>query len=247
METNLYQQIKKIGCSEKDCDLLLKPSFLLQFLQDVAADNAEFTKFGYSQLQPKNLAWFLLKYHMEFLNYPQGIDEIAVQTNPRGYNKIFAIRDFNVWHEENLLARIVSSWALVNLETRAILPLKDAFEDNTYMKPFVKQDDDLSFNKINSITNIDKEQIFAVRYDDIDTNGHVNNSNYIIWAFEPLDLNFRHAKKLKTLDMVFKKEIRYGNKVLSQVQTNGNTTLHVVKNYETGEDLCLISAEWIDK
>jgi hypothetical protein len=47
--------------------------------------------------------------------------------------------------------------------------------------------------------------------------------------------------------MNFKKEIKYGSKVLSQVSINGTNTIHAVKNAETGEELCLVSAEWICK
>ena len=86
-----------------------------------------------------------------------------------------------------------------------------------------------------------------IRFDDLDVNKHVNNVNYIVWAFEPLDFNYRNSKKLKTLDMVYKKEITYGSEVLSQLEIVGNITRHVLKNANTGEDLCLINAEWTDK
>lgn len=115
------------------------------------------------------------------------------------------------------------------------------------MPPFVKREDDLTFEKIKPLERVDAEKIFEIRFDDIDVNNHVNNANYIIWAFELLDFNFRSTKKLKTLDMVFKKEIKYGEKVLSQVEVQNDKTTHILKNAETGEDLCLISALWTNK
>ena len=84
----------------------------------------------------------------------------------------------------------------------------------------------------------------VIYFDDIDVNQHVNNCNYIIWAFEPLDFTFRSQKRLKTLDIVYKKEIQYGNKILSLIEIQGNTTIHNLKNAQTGEDLCQIKAEW---
>lgn len=87
--------------------------------------------------------------------------------------------------------------------------------------------------------------MFEIRYDDIDVNKHANNCNYIIWAFEPLGFDFRSSHYLKALDIVFKKEIKYGSKILSQIEFESDTrTLHVLKNAETGDDLCLINAEW---
>ena len=78
-------------------------------------------------------------------------------------------------------------------------------------------------------------------------NQHVNNANYIVWAFEPLDFEFRKTKKLKILDMMFKKEVKYGSKILSQIEINDDITIHSVKNADTGEELCTVMAQWIDK
>ena len=45
--------------------------------------------------------------------------------------------------------------------------------------------------------------------------------------------------------MVFKKEVKYGAKILSCASKVGDETLHAVKNADTNEDLCVISAEWV--
>ena len=104
----------------------------------------------------------------------------------------------------------------------------------------------MKFNKIPSITNVDYEEEFKVRYADIDVNMHANNSNYIIWALEPLPYEFRKEHQLKNVDIIFKKEIRYDEKFVSKIQmAENNTTLHVIKNASTNDDLCLIKCEWV--
>jgi medium-chain acyl-[acyl-carrier-protein] hydrolase len=184
---------------------------------------------------------------MEFNDFPENIEELTVKTEPRGYNKLFAMRDFEIINNGETLGRVASSWALVDMTTKNMTSVGNVFGESSYMKPFEKRETDLNYNKIKPIQKIDNEQIFNIRYDDIDVNTHVNNSNYIIWAFETLDINFRSTKKLKTLDMMFKKEIKYGQKVLSQIEVLENKTNHVLKCLETNEDLCLISAEWAKK
>ncbi len=247
MENKIFEEIFKIRYSEIDFNQVLKPSVLLNFLQDLASDNAEVLGFGYSYIIKHNLAWFLLKYHMEFENYPSNIYDLKIKTEPRGYNKHFAFRDFEIFDNEKLIGRVASTWSLVDLTTKSIVSVPEIFSENSYMKPFTKRESDLVYKKVHPPKQINTEKIFEVRFDDIDVNMHVNNANYIVWAFEPLALNFRRSKKLKTLDMVFKKEITYGNKILSQVEIIENTTNHILKNLETGEELCLISAKWIDK
>ena len=247
MEKRVFTENVKVRYSEMDFDLVLKPAVLLHFLQDMASDNAESLGFGYSYIIKKNLAWFLLKYRMEFEDYPQRVYDLKLVTEPRGYNKLFAFRNFALYDGEKPLGRVSSSWALVDINSKSIVPVGDALENNPGMPPYVKREEDLVFEKIKPLERVDAEKIFEIRFDDIDVNNHVNNANYIIWAFELLDFNFRSTKKLKTLDMVFKKEIKYGEKVLSQVEVQNDKTTHILKNAETGEDLCLISALWTNK
>jgi len=243
----LYEETVKIRYSEMDCDLVLKPGAMLQFLQDLASDNAEQLGFGYSYIIKHNLAWFLLKYRLEFEDYPEGIYDITIRTEPRGYNKIFAYRDFYILHGDKQIGRAASTWALVDLDTKSMASAAGVLADNKSMLQYQKRENDLNYGKIILPEKYDAEKLFEVRFDDLDVNKHVNNANYIVWAIEPLDFVFRRSHKLKTVDMMFKKEITYGNKVLSQVAINGNTTIHAVKNAETGEELCLASAEWIDR
>lgn len=247
IKNKYFEENFKIGYSEKDFNLVLKPSFMLQFLQNMATDNADALGFGYDEIVKHNLGWFLLKYHMEFSDYPENLEELTVKTEPRGYNKLFAMRDFEMLNGEKTLGRAISAWTLVDITTKSMTGIGNVFEGNPYMKPHEKRETDLNYTKIKPLARVDKEHVFEIRYDDIDVNTHVNNSNYIIWAFENLDIDFRSSKKLKTLDMVFKKEIKYGSKVLSQVEINGNITNHVLKNAETGEDICLVLAEWTDR
>ena len=70
--------------------------------------------------------------------------------------------------------------------------------------------------------------------------------NYIVWAFEALSKEFKDKNKLKKLDMVFKKEIQFGNVILSEVQLDDKVATIVVKNKGTDEDLCMIKAEFTE-
>ena len=243
----LFEETVKIRYSEMDCDMVLKPSAMLQFFQDLASDNAENLGFGYSYIIQHNLAWFLLKYHLEFDDYPEGIYDLTIKTEPRGYNKIFAFRDFYILHEDKQVGRATSTWALVDLSSKSMANVSEILADNKYMIQHEKREGDLLYGKIKLPEKFDIEKNFEVRFDDLDVNRHVNNANYIVWAIEPLNFEFRRANKLKTVDMVFKKEITYGSKVLSQVSIDGKNTIHSVKNAETGEELCLVNAEWMGR
>ncbi len=229
--------------SDIDFDKSLKPFSLLNFFQDIASDNAENLGFGYSAITPKNLMWVLLKYRIEFNSYPVNIGEMHLKTEPRGYNKLFAYRNFELSNNNEIVAKASSMWSLVDFTTMKIANIENSIQ-SPYLVKHEKSDKDLEFGKIPALEKVDFEKVFEVRYNDIDVNHHANNGNYIIWAFEPLDYNFRINHKLKIIDMAFKKEIKYGEKLISQVQVNDNNTIHVLKNAQTNEDLCLLNCVW---
>lgn len=228
---------------EMDSKMILKPSALLNFLQDMATINAEMHGFGYSFTHPKNYGWFLVKYHMDFDDYPQDVEEITIKTEPRGLSKILAHRDFEIWSSDDKrrLGCAASQWMMVDLETKTVLPLAKVLDS---MPQYEKRETDLQFNKILPPEDFSYKKTFEIRYDDIDVNKHVNNANYIVWAFETLPYKFRAQNKLKTLDIVYKKEIAFGHNIISEAEIDEKSSIHVLKNATTGEDLCLVSAIW---
>ena len=240
----IFENTYKIRYSELDCNLSLKPSSLLQLLQDIASEDAQNKDFGYSFLASKNMGWFLLKYHIEFNDIPKGICDIKIQTESRGYNKLFAFRDFEVYSNNISIARATTTWGLIDLNTKSMGNIVEILSENKNISHFEKREDDLKYNKIASIQETTNKKEFVVRFDDLDVNQHVNNSNYILWALEALNFDFRKNKTLKTLDIIFKKEAKYSDAISSEVQVIDNTTIHAIKNQKTNEDLCLIQASW---
>jgi medium-chain acyl-[acyl-carrier-protein] hydrolase len=245
MIKNGYEEKIVVKYSEVDQNLAMKPFALLNFLQDIASKNAEDLGFGYSFIHPRNYAWFLIKYRMEFEEYPFDVQELTLKTEPRGYNKLFAYRDFELHRGDKLLGRMHSMWSVVDINSRSIVPITAVFAENSKMAPFQKREDDLSFAKITTITNPTLKKEFEVRYNDLDVNGHANNGNYIVWAFEPLSFEFKSTHRIKTLDMIYKKEAKFGENLLSQVEfKDEKTTVHRLQN-SGGEDLFLLECSWI--
>ena len=126
MIKNGYEEKIVVKYSEIDQNLAMKPFALLNFLQDIASKNAEDLGFGYSYIHPRNYAWFLIKYRMEFEDYPFDTQELTLKTEPRGYNKLFAFRDFELHKGDKLLGRIHSMWSIVDIESRSIIPVPTA-------------------------------------------------------------------------------------------------------------------------
>lgn len=245
MQDLISQEALHIRYSDKDCNGRLKPSALLNFFQDAAAESAERLGFGYSAIYPQNLMWVLLKYRLEFTDYPVHVSQLTIKTQPRGYNRMFAYRNFEVFADGKLCGRASSVWALLNSKTLEISHVGEVLKDNENMIKFVPGETDLKFSKIPALTQADYEETFKVRYNDIDINMHANNGNYIVWALEPLPYEWKHEKKFKNIDIVFKKEIKCGEQITCKVQKlDEHNTVHSLIHAQTQEELCAIKCEW---
>ncbi len=246
MQDLTLQENIHIRYSDSECNNRLKPFSLLNFFQDLAAESAERLGFGYSVIYPQHLMWVLLKYRIEFADYPTHVNQLTIKTEPRGYNRMFAYRNFEIYADGKLCGKASSVWALVNSKTMDIANVGQILAGNENMIKFVPQEADLKFSKIPPLTKADYEETFKVRYNDIDVNMHANNGNYIVWAIEPLPYEWKHEKKLKNIDIVFKKEIKCGEELICKVQKlDDHNTVHALVHAQTQEDLCLVKCEWI--
>ena len=247
MNNYKYESLYKISPFEKDINNSIKIGALLNYMQLTAANslNNIDKKFSIEGLAQKGLGWFLIRYRLEIQDYPTNIDEILIKTECRGCHKMTTFRDFKIINSktEQILLKATSSWFVVDLNSKSLINISKEFPD---FRTFEKCDDDIVLGKLKAIDNYDCEKEFQVLYDNLDMNGHVNNTVYATWALEALDYEFRTLHKLKTLDIFFKHEVKYNDKILSKVKIDLQNLIshHLIINSQTGEEVCLINAEF---
>jgi medium-chain acyl-[acyl-carrier-protein] hydrolase len=231
---------------DQNMKIELKESSLLNFMQDIATISAQTHGFGPAFVFSNNYAWFVLKYHIELnpsMELTRNIDSVTLTTEPRGTNRLFAYRNFEILNPDGRKIGAASSqWALIDmtekkmLNVEKLLPLK---------VKHVKREDDLDFEKIPDLEKAEYTKEFEIRFEDIDVNRHANNSNYIVWALETLPCDFRMKKNIRSFDINYKKESSLGMKINSQSEfVDENTTIHRLTDKQTGETLCMLKLVW---
>lgn len=231
-----------ISMAEYDLQYRLKPSALLNLLQDMGARNIYGTPFGNHELNAQNLGWFLVRYRIEVDKYPKELSEINLKTENRGTLRQTAYRDFEAYTPEGeRLLRATTSWLMVDLESKSLVNIEQKFPD---IKKFEKRENDLTLRKLKTITEWNKEKEFHVRYQDLDMNGHVNNTIYISWAMEALDMEFLNSHNIKNIDIYFKHEVRYGDDIISLAYVQDDYSEHLIKIADSNEEVCLIRIEY---
>ena len=61
--------------------------------------------------------------------------------------------------------------------------------------------------RLKNFEDYDYEETFKVRYSDIDSNGHVNNTKYIEWSIETLPKNIVDNYMLEEIKVIFEKNV----------------------------------------
>lgn len=248
-ENKTLENVYTVSVSEQDRNHILKPSILLNYMQNLAAKSIDLlgSQFSCDGLAKENRGWFLIRYRLEFEDYPIGVKQLLLKTENRGCQRLAAYRDFEGYDFDSgkLLFRATSSWFIVDLVNKSVVNIKQEYPE---FFDYEKREGDLTLKKLNSFDTPDVEKVFHVRYDDLDINGHVNNTVYITWAMEALEYNFRASHKLKTMDIYFKHEVRYGEDIVSCIKTDNEqkTTQHLIKNAKTGEEVCLMKCVFVD-
>ena len=245
--STVFQKEYEIKYYEQNVKGSLKESALLNFMQDIATLSAESLGFGSSFVFSNNYAWVVLKYHIELYDEIKNTNTLIIKTEPRGTSRLYAYRDFEFFvNNVQPVGKAVSTWALIDMNTRKLLPAQQILAD--YMPHYEKRDSELDYNKILLPEKEDYQKEFEVRFDDIDINNHANNCNYIIWALESLDNDFRIKYRPAVIDIKYRKETTCGSKVISIAQkvkdNNIISTRHVIKEDNSNEELASVLIKW---
>lgn len=157
------------------------------WLQEAAGRNAAALGFGESELLRYNLTWVLTRLVLRIARLPRAEEKLRIHTWPSTLDR-FGHRGYEVYDGHgNLIASGGSAWSVMNLADRSMGQLPEALipcypSDPRPCPPFACR----------VIPKLRFEQparaLVRVRKDDLDINGHVNNTRYLAWILESLPL-----------------------------------------------------------
>jgi len=196
----------RFGAIDKSDTLTLDSAF--QFFQEAAICHAENLGVGREDMAKTGQVWILSRISVQVDRRPSYRETITVRSWPRGGEKLFAIRDYDIRGKDNVPAVSArSGWLIVDIEKRR--PLRP----QSVMDILPKNED------VNALTwgpiglekrgNLEKIGERKALYTDLDYNGHVNNVSYIRWIEDTIDPRLLE----KAAKMRF--DINYLNEILS--------------------------------
>ena len=205
MSNNILKEMVVIASTLAGPERELTLPKLFQVFQDFATENAEQLGVGKAVTTDVGKLWVVSRFYVEFKRNPKYLETVKVETRA-GAKKAFVFpRYFSVdsLEGDNLL-KASSMWAIIDEKSRKLiispgLDTPDCTKGDELPLPGKVHPKESSF--------VEKR---AVRYSDLDTNRHLNNTRYIEMLVNIFPIGFFAKKQLKSLLLNYTKEIRGG-------------------------------------
>lgn len=245
----IFEKEFPIRYHELDKHGLLRPVTLLNLIQDAGGMHAARLGVSVRDLRRHGLTWVLSRVHLSVDRYLHGDDVIHVRTWPATREGLFSCREFEMRDGNgDLFSRATSSWAVLDFASRRPVRLQDCLPEYPLTPCRALDDDFTSLPHLPDTTDDTfRELPFLVRRSDQDSNHHVNNTVYTDWALEavPDDVAAGH---LQSLEVSFRAEALYGQRILSQSVTsrsgNESECLHRIVNSSDRRELARLRTRW---
>jgi acyl-ACP thioesterase len=203
---DIWQEKYTVQFGNVDQSGRLAPTAVFEYFQNVAMNHAEDLGCGREVMQKTGQVWILSRLSVVMDERPQLGQSITVRSWPRSWEKLFALRDYDILDETGkplICGR--SGWIILDIEKRR--PLRPQTVVDT-----LPLNDGLNAlpsgaRALASRQNLVKVGERKAVYSDIDYNGHVNNVRYIQWISDIIDAEQLTSADLLRLDINYMSEI----------------------------------------
>ncbi|MDR2476912.1 MAG: acyl-ACP thioesterase [Treponema sp.] len=205
----VWQETCTVRFGSIDCSDRLSLDSIFNFFQEAAISHAEHLGVGREAMARTNQVWILSRMSVAVDRRPQYGETIAVRTWPRGGEKLFALRDYDILDAKGKTAvRGRSGWLIIDMEKRR--PLRPQAIMNTL--PLNEGMDALPAPPAGLEERKDLQKTASRRalYSDVDYNGHVNNVRYVQWIQDTLEPELLEKADCMRLDINYVNEILPG-------------------------------------
>ncbi len=247
MTGNIFEKQFNVRYYEVDFCGRLRPSTILNFMQDAAAGHAALLGVAVAELRKRNLTWVLSRFHLKVERYARSGETVQIRTWPSSRDGHFSCREFEVRDGEGgLLALATSSWAAVSLQTRRPVLLDDHLPAYTLVPRRAVEDE---FPTLPRLGEAGTELRFQVRRSDLDINRHVNNVVYAEWALETVPAEIAESCCPAEIEIGFRAEALYGDTVISrtgraETSNDGFCFVHQLLDERDGRELTRLRTRW---
>ena len=205
-----YEKQFHIPASAVDCFDRLKPSHILDYMQEVAGDHSTMLGQSRQALTQRGLFWAVIRHKVQITRLPKAGENITVKTWPMPTTRTAYPRSTIIYDEQGKeCLRSISLWVLMDKETRAmVLPGKSGVDVPGIVRG-------LEADTPGSITPkpMENSRLHTVGYALLDRNGHMNNTRYLDWVDDLLPSAFHKEHPVREFSVSYHAEAREGQQL----------------------------------
>jgi len=200
----------RFGSIDKSNRLTLDAIF--RFFQEAAISHADNLRVGRDVMESTGQVWIISRMSVLVERRPKYLETVNVRSWPCGWEKLFAIRDYDIRDKDNNAAVSArSAWIIVDMQKRRPLRPQSVMDNLPLNEGLFAMSPETQ--PITALAERDNLKIMAERkalYSDLDYNGHVNNARYIQWIEDTLDPQILEKAEKIRLDINYVNEILEG-------------------------------------
>ena len=186
---------------------------LASMFLESAAVHADQHGFGYDDMIRDKVYWVLSRFHIRMHSYPVMNEPVKIETWPKGANKLFFMRDYRMFSEnDKLLSTATTAWLILNGKTGRPKKLETSGNLHEFQVNHLHAIDTVP-DKLPGIPDPDRQSSRVARYSDLDINKHVNAIKYIEWVQDCYGEETYKTKNVKEFQINYQLETRFGEEV----------------------------------
>lgn len=252
-----FEKSTIVDFKEVDRFLYVKLDSLVQMLNTTSMYHTVSLGLAPDYMEEMGLVWVLYSWKLHLEEGDYYAKTLRFRTFALFQKDIYSHRYFYVVDEEGrTVGYAVSVWIVIDGEKRKMVKIPPHVQDFYHDKI----DPSLSPVQKEIVAGIDTkplkkrrnpvythEKAFEIRFHDIDSNDHVNNTVYIGWAMDSLTTDQNEGFLLdhvpEDLSIVYKKEKRPGGNVLVKSVLEGTESYHEIFDEEDNL-LSIVELRW---
>lgn len=212
----------------------------LRMLQEIACVHSSFAGLGVNDIQNTGLAWILLNWKLQVFTRPVWNTKLKVNTWSSGNTLVSAYRDYEIFDDNNNLVAIATSkWILFDTAKGSLAKITEEISSRYHnLDKHVfdcSMDEKLKEPKDNTLISE-----YTVIRRDIDTNHHVNNLNYLDFAYEALPDDIYFNSNFDNVEIMYKHEAKLGDTLNLFYAKKDGSVFVTIKNKESGKLHCIV-------
>ncbi len=189
------------------------PTTILSLFEESSFSHLDCTGWDAYRLRQEGFGWILVQGGFSMARYPRYRESFSIETWVSACRLFYGFREFRIKNDEGEeLGRADSLWVFYDLDKKKPTKIKQDILDAWRPDPRLELrrggvPEGLQTPECLS------DRTYDVRLSDIDTNGHVNNVNYLEWGLESVPLEVHRDYFLHRVEGAYLHEVTYGAKV----------------------------------